>query len=624
MKRNFTLLLLTLMTITLNSQTLDHVNPPHWYVGTKNSELQLLLHGKDISNASVEIDNPDVKILKVNKVENPGYLFVDLDLSDAKAGWFDIELKDGDKLLYAHKYELKERGKDNGKTRTQGVNSKDFIYLILPDRFSNGDSSNDKIKEMRDTLCDRTGMYFRHGGDLKGVQNHIDYFKELGVTALWLNPVVENDMPLIEEDGTMRSTYHGYAFTDHYQIDRRLGGNRAYSDLIDALHAEGIKIVQDAIYNHVGAAHWFVEDLPMKDWLNQWPEFQQTSYKDQPLVDPYSSKYDRDISSKGWFTEFMPDLNQRNPFVKKFLIQHAIWTTEYFGIDGWRVDTYFYSDEQFMNDVNDALLAEFPELTVFGETWINSAVNCAYFCENNIGGLRFNHNLQGVTDFPVYFAINDALNQDFGWTEGVNRLYAVLASDVLYKNPYRNCLFLDNHDLDRFYSVTGEDSEKFKIGITWLLTLRGIPQLYYGTEILMKNFKNPNDAMVRQNFPGGWPSDKINKFTAEGRTEAENEAFDYIKTLANYRKTSSALTTGKFMHFTPFDEGIYACFRYDDKQTIMIIVNTAKEKKTVDTERFAERMSGFEKAENVITGETLNRINKIELNPMQILVLELL
>lgn len=607
-----------------HAQVLKHVHPLNWYVGMKNTKLQLLLHGDKIAEKEVIIKDTSIILEGIHKVENSNYLFLDLDLKNAKAGIFDIEIfQKGKKKPTIHHYELKERNSQNGKTRVQGVTAADLVYLIMPDRFSDGDSSTNIVKGMRDVVCDRNNIYARHGGDLKGIQNHLDYFSELGITALWLNPVIENDNPLTEEGGVMRSTYHGYAFTDHYQVDRRFGGNTAYAELIEAMHAKGLKIIQDAVYNHTGLAHWFIEDLPMKDWLNQWSGFQQTSYKDQPLIDLYASQYDFDISQKGWFTHAMPDLNQSNPFVSTYLIQHAIWTTEYFGIDGWRVDTYFYSEEHFLNRINDALLNEFPSLTLFGETWLHSSLNCAYFCKNNLKNLRFNHNLQGVTDFPLYFAINNSLNQNFGWTEGVNRLYTILQEDIVYQDPYRNSIFLDNHDLDRFFSVIGEDLNKFKMGITWLLTLRGIPQLYYGTEILMKNFKDPSDAMVRLDFPGGWPKDKVNKFNTAGRTIEENEAFNFVKSLANYRKNNPVLANGKLMQFTPFDDGVYVYFRYNDTKTIMVVSNTSKKTVSVNCSRFKERTQNFTKAFEVLTQVEYSQIETLELEAMQVLVLEL-
>lgn len=580
------------------------VYPSNWWTGMNNPKLQLLLHAKfDIADETIQISYPGVRVDKITPFPNKHYTAIDLTITpEAKPGTMFIECGKNKKLSRIP-FELMQRHAQNGKTRVQGVSAADLVYLIMPDRFVNGDSSNDVVSGMRDTISDRNNMYARHGGDLKGIRDHLDYFNDLGVTALWLTPVIENDMPVTEEGGTRRSAYHGYAFTDHYHADARLGGNKAYKELIEAMHSKGLKIIQDAVYNHVGASHWFILDLPMRDWLNEWPVYTQTSYKDQPLLDPHGSAADRKLSNDGWFTSFMPDLNQRNPYVANFLVQHAIWSTEYFGIDGWRVDTYFYSDPAFLNRINDALIAEFPSLTLFGEAWVHTVTSSAYFCRNNMD-VSFKHNLQGVTDFPLHFAFIDGVNQAFGWTEGVSRLYSTLAQDILYKDPTRNAIFLDNHDLDRIYSVTGEDLGKMKTLVTWLLTLRGIPQLYYGTEILMKNFKDPSDAKVREDFPGGWPQDTSNKFTASGRTDQENAFFDFVKKLAHFRKSSSALTTGKLMQFVPAD-GVYVYFRYNEQQTIAVVSNTSKEAKTVASARFAERTGGFSYAKNVITGDTI-------------------
>lgn len=576
------------------------VYPTNWWTGMKNPSLQLLIHADNDITDSFSIQYPGVTVAKITRLSNKHYIVIDLVINEqTQPGTFQIEC-------------IKKKKKNNipftllphpEPVSTRGVTAKDFIYLIMPDRFADGDSTNNVVKGMRDVVADRNNMYARHGGDLKGIEDHLDYFTELGVTALWLTPVIENDMPLTDEGGTKRATYHGYAFTDHYNVDARFGGNKAYTSLIQSMHAKGLKIIQDAVYNHIGASHWLALDPPAPDWFNQWTLYTQTSYKDQPLLDPYASQADKKRSNDGWFTAFMPDLNQHNEYVSNFLIQHAIWSTAFFGIDGWRVDTYFYSYADFLNRINDALLAEFPGITVFGEAWVNTVTNSAYFCQNNMD-VPFKHNLQGVTDFPLYFSFIDALNQPFGWNDGVNKLYATLAQDILYKDASRNTIFLDNHDLDRIYSVVGEDDNKLKTAVTWLLTLRGIPQLYYGTEILMKNFKNPSDAKVREDFPGGWKKDAVNKFDPSGRNEKENAFFNYIKKLANYRKTSSALTSGKLMQFVPSD-GVYVYFRYIDQQTVAIVSNTTNENKMVDATRFKERTNGFEKATNIITGEVI-------------------
>jgi glycosidase len=360
----------------------------------------------------------------------------------------------------------------------------------------------------------------------------------------------------------------------------------------------------------------------MKDWLNQWSEYQNTSYKDQALMDPYAADIDKKIMSDGWFTRAMPDLNQRNPFVANFLIQHALWTVEEFGIDGWRIDTYAYNDLDFMNRCNKALLDEYPQLGIFGETWVHGIANQSFFMQNNYN-LKYKSNLPGVTDFQLnLYGILPALTQPFGWTEGVNRLYLTTTNDFVYKDAMKNCIFLDNHDMSRFYSQLKEDVQKLKMGVAWLLTFRGIPQLYYGTEILMAGTTHPTDAMVRFDFPGGWQSDSSNKFTAAGRTEKENDAFNYVRTLANFRKNSPAIKTGKMMQYAP-ENGVYVYFRYDASQTVMCVMNQNETKSTIELSRFTERMKAFTKARDVATGSNLTLGSTMDVEGKSLLVLEL-
>ncbi|MFZ1783758.1 MAG: glycoside hydrolase family 13 protein [Ferruginibacter sp.] len=589
--------------------------PSNWWTGMKWNTVQVMIHGDAIANAAggFTINYPGVKIIKVQKVENTNYVFIDFNISPtAKPGIVKIKVNRASSP-FDIPFELKARRKGNGTDFAKGVTSKDFMYLIMPDRFSNGDESNDRVPGMRDQSLNRDTVFNRHGGDLKGIQNHLDYLQSLGVTTLWLNPVIENDMD--------NRTEHGYAFTNHYKVDPRLGGDIAYQNLIDAVHKKGMKIIQDAVYNHVGIKHFTVLDPPMKGWLHQWPEFTQTSYKDQVLFDPYASKADFKVMADGWFVTQMPDLNQNNSFVANFLIQHAIWTVEEFGIDGWRIDTYAYNDLEFMNRCNKALENEYPRLTLFGETWVHGVPNQSYFAQNNYT-IPYKSNLQAVTDFQTLWGITDAMTKDFGWTDGVNKLYTILAQDFVYKDPMRNVIFLDNHDMARFFSVVGEDVEKYKSAINWLLTCRGIPQFYYGGELGLTGFTSPSDGYVRQDFPGGWTQDHVNKFTDEGRTVKEKEIWNHISTLANFRKNSSAITTGKMMQFTPQD-GVYVYFRYDDKQTIMVVMNTAKDSKTVVFERFRERIRGFSKMKNVLTG-TINDIKELKLETYTSAVFELL
>jgi neopullulanase len=610
--------------------SVDRINPTNWYVGMKNPKLQLLVYGKNIKDCDVKINYQGVTLEKINKVENPNYLFLDLNIApETKAGQMDIELSKTIQIQKGRKktidqiikitqpYQLKVRDK-----KPQVIDSKDFVYLILPDRFSNGDTSNDKFADMADPESDRKSPFLRHGGDLLGIQNHLDYFTELGVTTLWLNPVIENNQPQTNEGGVMRSAYHGYGFTDQYNVDRRLGGNDAYKKLVDAAHAKGLKIIQDAVYNHVGINHWILKDMPMKDWLNQWKTYTNTSYRDEPVVDVvHGNKSDFEVQQNGWFVPFLPDLNQKNPYVANYLLQHALWTVENFGIDGWRIDTYQYNDLLFMNRCNDALSNEYGNMFITGENSVSNIYSQAYHVKNNIN-LPFKANLMSANDFVLEGAVLEGLNQNFDWGKGFNKIYSVLSNDALYQDPNLNMTFLDNHDHDRFFSIVGEDLNKYKLGLGFLLTTRGVPQMYYGTENLTKNFKNPSDAEVRKDFEGGWADDKVNKFLASGRTEKENEAINFVKKLANYRKNSEALTTGKLTQYLPMD-GVYVYFRHTNNKTVMVIMSQNKEDRNLDTNRFMENIQGNISAKNVMTEELISDLKTLKIPANSFTILEL-
>lgn len=481
----------------------------------------------------------------------------------------------------------------------------------MPDRFSNGDPSNDRIAGLKDQSLNRDSIFLRHGGDLKGVQNHLDYLQDLGATTLWMTPILENDMP--------DRTEHGYAATNHYAVEKRFGGEAAYLVLSDALHARGMKLIQDAVYNHVGRFHFLVQDAPAKDWLHQWPKFTQTNYKDQPVFDPHASSQDKRKLADGWFTTEMPDVNHENEFVANYLIQHAIWSVETFGIDGWRIDTYIYNDLAFMNRCNQALETEYPKITSFGECWVHGTANQAYFAQNNIN-TPFKSNLQGVADFQtLLYGIQPALNEKFGWMEGVSKLYNTLSNDFLYKDATRNVIFLDNHDMTRILSQVGESIPKVKMGVAWLMTCRGIPQLYYGTEVLMKGISNP-DGWVRLDFPGGWAGDKKNTFTQEGLTPAEIDMLSFTKKLGQFRKSSTAITKGKMMQYLP-NEGLYVYFRYDNNQTVMCVMNTSEQDRNVDFSDYKERTNGFAGGKEVVSGKTIAKQFKIPALTMQVIEL---
>jgi glycosidase len=576
--------------------------------------VQILVHGNydGFNKEKISIQYPGIQLLKITPLENGKYLTIDLQIAaTAKPGDVEIVFNNSGKINTL-KWPLNARRVARGKDFAQGVTSQDLVYLLMPDRFSNGDTTNDRIAGLRDQSLNRAEIYDRHGGDLQGVINHLDYLKKLGVTTVWMTPVIANDQP--------NRTEHGYAFTDHYAIESRIGGAEKYQQLSNELHKRGMKLMQDAVYNHVGSKNILFLDQPAKDWFHQWPTYTASSFKDQPLFDPYGTKSDAKKTSDGWFVPEMPDLNQNNPYVANFLIQHAIWSVENFGVDGWRIDTYIYNDLPFMNRCNKALTDEYPKMTMFGETWVHGTAAQAYFAENNIQ-TNFKSNLQGVTDFQtLFYGIQPALNQNFGWTEGVNKLYSTLSNDFLYKDANRNCIFLDNHDLTRIFSEVGGDINKLKMGVAWLLTTRGIPQLYYGTEVLMKGEKNPADGNVRLDFPGGWNGDKKNAFTTVGLTDEEKDMQNYVSTLANYRLKSTAITKGGLMQYVP-DDGLYIYFRYDTNQTVLCAMNTSDKEKQIDFSKYLERTKGFTGAKNIIDGKVLN--NKFTIPAKRMWVLEL-
>ena len=616
MKRTTTNLIFLLLLITSSAvaqmPALERIEPANWWVGMKNTKLQLIVHGNQIAARNVTINYPGVTLLKTNKVENANYLFLDLEISaTTQPGIFPIRFeKKGAKAIVSN-YELKAR---NAKqVKAQGVTTKDLVYLIMPDRFANGDNTNDIVKGMTETTLNRDSMYHRHGGDIQGIINNLDYLQDLGVTALWINPLLTNDQP--------KTSYHGYANTENYRIDPRYGTNELYKKLIDEMHKRGMKMVKDLVHNHVGSRHWTVLDLPSKDWLNQWPTFTRTTYREQTHFDPYASAADKKQMVKGWFDFHMPDPNQQNPYVRNYITQSHIWWVEYAGVDAFRLDTYAYNDLDYMAEWAKAIKAEYPNLNSFGETWVQGVPSQTYFTEGNVVNQGFDSGLDGVTDFQALWAVNEALNGKFGWTDGVVRLYNTLAYDYQYKDATKNVVFLDNHDLNRFYSVVNEDFSKYKSGIAWVLTTRGIPQFYYGNEILMTGTTTP-DGKVRLDFKGGWPEDKVNKFTAAGRTEKENEAFNYVRKLATYRKNNEVLQTGKMMQFVPQD-GVYVYFRYNADKTVMMLMNGEEKEVTVSTARFAERTSGFTQAVNVATDEVLADLSQIKIPAKTTLLLEL-
>ena len=613
LKQCFMIALLAIVChFSLSAQSID-VYPTNWFVQMKYNKVQILLRKTSSfkTNAKVQVSYPGVRLIKTHYFKNLNYIAVDVEISTtAKPGDVKLIIQEGSQTSSIN-WALKNRRKGNGTQFAQGVNSKDFIYFLMPDRFSNGDKSNDKITGLKDQSLNRDSIFLRHGGDLQGVINHLDYLQGLGVTSLWMTPVVENDMP--------NRTEHGYAATNQYAIEKRFGGEVAYLKLSDALHQRGMKLIQDIVYNHSGRFHFLVQDAPDQTWLHQWPKFTEPSHKEQVIFDPYASKTEQLKMTDGWFTPEMPDLNHSNPFMAKFLTQNAIWSVETFGVDGFRIDTYKYNDLPFVNQLNQNLKNDFPSITSFGESWVHGVAAQAYFVENNMN-VPFKSNLQGGQDFQtLFYGILPALNEPFGWTDGVTKLYTTLSNDFLYKDASKNVLFLDNHDMTRILSSLGESVPKLKVALAWLFTCRGIPQLYYGTEVMMKGIANP-DGWVRLDFPGGWEGDQKNAFTGEGLTTEEKAIQDYTKLLGNYRKQSTALQTGKMMQFIP-NNGLYVYFRYDANSTVMCVMNTDKQTRKVDMSDYLEQTKGFNGGKDIITNKQIN--TKFELPAMSMQVIEL-
>ena len=588
------------------------VEPGNWWTGMQHRTVEIMVHRADVASYAVKLGPvKGIKLIKVEKADSPNYLFLTLDIAkSAKPQTVPLVFSKGT-LTFTHTYPILAR---TGAVKAQGVNSSDAIYLIFPDRFSNGDPSNDNVAGMRQGL-QRDSLVGRHGGDLQGVINHLDYLQDLGISTIWLNPELENDQK--------EASYHGYAVTDHYQVDKRFGSNELLKSLVQNCHQRGMKVVRDVVLNHIGGQHWWMDDLPAKDWLNQWPTFTRTTYRAPTLVDPYGSEWDKKQFTDGWFDYSMPDLNQRNPHVANYLIQQAIWWIEYAGIDDLRIDTYTYSDQAFCSRWCKALRDEYPNLGMFGEIWEHGVSIQGFFADDQpLKSAHFDSNLPGVVDFQLCFAIQEALTREQGWTEGAARIYYTLAKDRFYKNPNRNVVMLDNHDFTRFFTTIKEDLNKYKSGVAFLLTTRGIPQIYYATEILGTGNEWPSHGNIRKDFPGGWAGDQNNKFAASGRTPQENEAFNFMRTMLRYRNATPALQTGKLMQFVPVD-GVYTYFRYDATKTVMIVLNTSNTDKVVDTNRFAERMQGFSRAKNVVTGEVISHLSALSVGKNLPLVLEL-
>lgn len=612
MIRNLLSTTLVLFAMLGHAQIVNRVEPPSWWVGMKNPNLQLLVYGKNISNSNVSVTAADVTLQSVDKVENPNYIFLNLNIgANAKPGIVKINFSLPKGKSQVISYELKERRLESSERK--GFSSSDVIYLIFPDRFSNGDTKIDSVKGMRDGY-NRENPYGRHGGDIQGVINHLGYFNQLGVTTLWLTPVLE--------DNQTTASYHGYAITDFYRIDPRMGSNELYKSFVEQAHAKGLKVIKDMVFNHCGSEHWWMSDLPMNDWLNQFPEYTRTNYRIPTLFDTHASKLDKKLMADGWFDKTMPDMNQRNPYMAKYLIQNSIWWVEYANLDGIRMDTYPYPDKDFMSDWGKALLAEYPNFNFVGETWLNYPSWVAYWQKDAQNSDGYNSNLPTAMDFPLMFAIQKAFDERDGWDTGLARLYEILAHDFIYKNPNDLLIFADNHDNGRFQKDSIQALGRLKLAMAFLLTTRGIPQIYYGTEINLPGDDAKGHGDIRRDFPGGWSTDKKSAFTAEGRSKRENDIWNYTSNILNWRQNATAVYDGKLTHFIPENE-VYVYFRYNDKQTVMVILNNGYQPKLLDTQRFNEFLSDKKSGIDIITGKAIDDLSKIQLSPRSAMIIDL-
>ena len=602
------------------------IDPTNWFADMQDPTLQLMVYGKDIKFADVSTDYPNIKIDSLVRLDSPNYLLIYLNLKGAKPGEIALTFsnKNGKKTI--KKYQLKAR--EMAGSERKGFDISDVLYMLMPDRFANGNPKNDIIKGMEDQLCNRNEPSLRHGGDLEGLRQHLDYFTDLGVTALWFTPVLENDRPA--DDGKY-STYHGYATTDYYRVDPRFGTNEEYKALIDECHKKGLKVVMDMIFNHCGDYHpWAkgtridengktIKDYPSKDWFNSPNYGLQTSYKLTPVLDPYASKVDMAETVDGWFVSSMPDLNQRNPHVIKYLIQNSIWWIETVGIDGIRMDTYPYADRKAMAEWMKVLNQEYPDFNTVGETWVTEpAYTAAWQKDSKLSDI--NSNLKTVMDFALFDRLSQAKNEETDdWWKGWNRIYNSLCYDYLYTDPSSVMAFIENHDTDR-YLGNGKDTTALKQAYALLLTMKRIPQLYYGTEILMNGTKEKTDGNVRKDFPGGFPGDMVNKFTREGRTKAENAMFDWTSRLLHWRQNNDVIINGSQTQFIPH-HGVYVLARQHNGKTVLTILNGKKADNQVDVARYAEVIGSHTTATDVLTGATIDLTKNIPLGQRQAMVL---
>lgn len=594
---------------------IDHVDPPFWWAGMHDQRLQLMIHGPAIADLEPALDYPSVRIAQVTRVANRNYLFIDL-VVDGKAapGSLRIDFRgkgDAASRSTSHTYRLLAR--EHGSAQRKGFDTKDAIYQIMPDRFANGDPSNDSVAGMADKL-DRKLGHGRHGGDIQGIIDHLDYIAGMGFTQLWPTPLVENDMPA--------ASYHGYAATDHYRIDPRYGSNENYLRLSREAKKHGIGLIQDVVLSHIGKNHWWMKDLPTPDWINHAGKFVATQHHRTAVQDPYASKEDAGNFTTGWFSPGMPDMNQTNPLVANYLIQNNIWWIEYAGLSGLRIDTFGYSDGAFLTEYTKRLMAEYPQLNMVGEEWSKLPAVVSHWQRGKVNFDGYVSHMPSMMDFPLTEAMRTALADKDG-KNIFSDVYETLSLDHLYPDPSRLVLFEANHDMARIYSVVGEDYDRYKMDIAFVMTMPRIPHFYTGDEILMTSAtKERDDNSYRRDFPGGWAGDRINAFTGAGLTPRQREAQDFVKKLVNWRKNSPVIHHGKLMHYGP-ENNTYVYFRYDDSRKVMVALNANDKETVLDAGRFHEMLSGVASGRDVLTGKTYSLKDEIRLPARSTLILEL-
>lgn len=579
----------------------SQIFPPHWFKHTVNDSLELLLFDNEGFNSSPKVVGEGPKLLKSELAPNNNYAYLLVSLENYGEANF--------KITY-NKKEVVYRLEDKNQHQPQALNPADALYLITPDRFANGSIANDYVPEMNDTNYGRDRPFGRHGGDIAGIKSKLDYINETGFNAVWISPLLENN--------EYYESYHGYAITDHYNIDRRFGSNSDFADLLNNMHQRDMKMVMDVVYNHFGDQHQLYLNPPDSNFFNFHPGYLRTSYRAVTLLDPHVSEADKKIFTDGWFDRHMPDVNQRNPHMARFLIQNSIWWVLKYGVDAFRIDTYAYPDQKFMSDLSRRMQEEVPGFFLFGEVWVHQPEVQSYFAANNKHNPLSTH-LTSVTDFQFNYAVKEALHNTQGWTNGIAQLYYRLAADYLYERPDLLVTFIDNHDKARVFGELGQDTAKLKVALGLLYTARGIPCTYYGTEILMK--ETENHGVIRQDFPGGWPEDSLDKFTLKGRTESENNIYNYVKNLLNWRATSEAITEGNYTHFVP-ENDVYVYFRESDNDKVMVVVNTnPNDKRTVELQRFRELWPKGTTGREVISGKIVNG-SALELQPMSMMIIQ--